>query len=67
MDETLIHAMIHEPEEEGKVEDCDFSFILPGGLGESDLLVSVKERPYWQETLTHLSQLYEIVVFTAGT
>lgn len=47
MDETLIHAMIHDPSEEGKIEDCDFSFILPGGLGEQDLLVSVKERPYW--------------------
>jgi hypothetical protein len=51
MDETLVHAMIHEQGEQ--IEDADFQFTLEDG--GNDLIVSVKERPYWNETLTHLS------------
>jgi hypothetical protein len=55
MDETLIHAMIHEPGETDKIGDHDFTFTLQDDENIQGMLVSVKERPYWMETLTHLS------------
>ena len=68
MDETLVHAMFHDTSTPpNTIPDCDFTFILPGEQGQKDLLVSVKERPYWKETLIYLSSLFELVVFTAGT
>lgn len=54
MDETLIHAMIHENESED-LGDHDFTFRLEDDENIKGLLVSVKERPYWMETLTHLA------------
>ena len=58
MDETLIAAKFDGKEPKKFVPHFTFPF--------QDTKIHVKFRPYLTETLEKLSQLYEIVVWTAG-
>lgn len=61
MDETLLHAMIMHPSLIKDVQDGDYNVKV-----NDEMSVSVKLRPYLDESLNILSQLYEIVIFTAA-
>lgn len=58
MDETLIAAKFEGKEPKNFKRTFSFDF--------SGTQIHVRTRPYLQETLEKLSQLYELVVFTAG-
>lgn len=58
LDETLVHCSIE------KIDDYDVIFEVD--FGGSSCPVYVRKRPYLQEFLEQMSQLYEITVFTAS-
>lgn len=58
MDETLIAAKFDGKEPKNFKADFTFPF--------QDTKIHVKFRPFLTETLEKLSQLYEIIVWTAG-
>ena len=68
MDETLIHAEIL-PEKAKPIKDADFTITLKNTNAnneEETFVVYVKIRPFYDEWMETLANLYEIVVFTAG-
>ena len=67
MDETLIHSKFLTKEEDLKNDNGDFIISLSSKSDEKDSVkISVKMRPYLDNSLEHLAKLYEIAVFTAG-
>lgn len=66
MDETLIHAkfLMHPGQE--KSHDGDFIVSIANQSGSEALQISVKMRPFLDNSLEHLAKYYEIAVFTAG-
>lgn len=68
MDETLIHAEIL-PEKAKPIKDADFTITLKNinsNNEEETFVVYVKIRPFYDECMESLANLYEIVVFTAA-
>lgn len=68
MDETLIHAEIL-PESAKEIKDADFTITLKNvnSDGKEEVFkVYVKIRPFYDECMESLANLYEIVVFTAA-
>lgn len=67
MDETLIHSKFLKSDAELKDDNGDFVISLSSKNDENDSVkISVKMRPYLDDSLEHLAKLYEIAVFTAG-
>jgi TFIIF-interacting CTD phosphatase-like protein len=67
MDETLIHSKFLTSEADLKNDNGDFIISLSSKNDEKDSVkISVKMRPYLDNSLEHLAKLYEIAVFTAG-
>lgn len=58
LDETLVHSSLQ------RSDDADFSF--PVFVDFKEHTVYVKRRPYLQEFLERVSEMFQIVVFTAS-
>lgn len=58
LDETLVHCST-EP-----VEHHHIQFYVP--VGNEQIPVFVKKRPYFEEFLTKVSSMFEVVLFTAS-
>jgi len=64
MDETLIAAKFDGKEPKNFVPT--FSFDFKAGSDGATSKIHVRVRPYFNDCIEKLAQLYEIVVFTAG-
>ena len=64
MDETLIHSRYLLTSDQEKRDDGDFIVTIQSASEE--IKISVKLRPYLNNSLEHLAKYYEIAVFTAG-
>eukprot|EP01084_Bolivina_argentea_P106371 190368_1 len=58
LDETLVHCSVN------KVETCDL--IFPVIFGGDKYNVYMRKRPYFKQFLETVSQIFEVVVFTAS-
>ena len=59
LDETLVHASV-----ERRVTGFDFQFLV--NMPPESVMVYVKVRPFAEEFLRRMSQLFEVCVFTAS-
>ena len=66
MDECLISAKFLTHPSQEKDDDGNFIVQLASQSGDVNLKISVKTRPYLDNSLEHLAKFYEIAVFTAG-
>ncbi|XP_051128370.1 probable phosphatase PSR2 isoform X3 [Andrographis paniculata] len=58
LDETLVHSTL------GPCDDADFTF--PVFINRKEYIVSVKKRPHLQTFLHRVSEMFEVVIFTAS-